>query len=134
MATRSTKIGKAGRKVVEGLIEKGRERGHLTYEELNEALPDDIVLSDQIDDILTMFNEMDIEIVDGSKVGGSKKQAEKEERSASTEGWIAPVTGRVDDPVRLYLREMGRVPAVIQQVSPSRCAGYPHRTRQAVAA
>ncbi len=115
MATRSTKIGKAGRKVVEGLIEKGRERGHLTYEELNEALPDDIVLSDQIDDILTMFNEMDIEIVDGSKVGGSKKQAEKEERSASTEGWIAPVTGRVDDPVRLYLREMGRVPLLSRE-------------------
>jgi RNA polymerase primary sigma factor len=115
MATRGTKIGKEGRKVVEGLIEKGRERGHLTYEELNEALPDDIVLSDQIDDILTMFNEMDIEIVDGSKVGTSKKQAEKEERAAGTEEWIAPVTGRVDDPVRLYLREMGRVPLLSRE-------------------
>ncbi len=115
MATRGTKIGKEGRKVVEGLIEKGRERGHLTYEELNEALPDDIVLSDQIDDILTMFNEMDIEIVDGSKVGTSKKQTEKEERAAVTEEWIAPVTGRVDDPVRLYLREMGRVPLLSRE-------------------
>jgi RNA polymerase primary sigma factor len=115
MATRGTKIGKKGRKVVEGLIEKGRERGQLTYEELNEALPDDIVLSDQIDDILTMFNEMEIEIVDGSKVGASDKQAEKEERTTQAEGWIAPATGRVDDPVRLYLREMGRVPLLSRE-------------------
>ncbi len=115
MATRRTKIGKEGRKVVEGLIEKGRERGHLTYEELNEALPDNIVLSDQIDDILTMFNEMEIEIVDGSKAGASDKQAEKEERSTQKEGWMAPATGRVDDPVRLYLREMGRVPLLSRE-------------------
>ena len=115
MAIRSTKIGKEGRKVVEGLIEKGRERGHLTYEELNEALPDNIVLSDRIDDILTMFNEMEIEIVDGSKVGASDKQAEKEERSTQAEGWMAPPTGRVDDPVRLYLREMGRVPLLSRE-------------------
>ena len=115
MATRRTKIGKEGRKVVEGLIEKGRERGHLTYEELNEALPDNIVLSDQIDDILTMFNEMEIEIVDGSKVGASDKQTEKEERATRAEELIAPATGRVDDPVRLYLREMGRVPLLSRE-------------------
>ena len=115
MATRRTKIGKEGRKVVEGLIEKGRERGHLTYEELNEALPDNIVLSDQIDDILTMFNEMEIEIVDGSKAGASDKQTEKEERATRAEEWIAPATGRVDDPVRLYLREMGRVPLLSRE-------------------
>jgi RNA polymerase primary sigma factor len=115
MASNRSKIGKEGRKVVEGLIEKGRERGHLTYEELNEALPDNIVLSDQIDDILTMFNEMEIEIVDGSKVGVSDKQADKEERSPQAEGWIAPATGRVDDPVRLYLREMGRVPLLSRE-------------------
>jgi RNA polymerase primary sigma factor len=115
MATRRSKIGKEGRKVVEGLIEKGRERGQLTYEELNEALPDDVVLSDQIDDILTMFNEMDIEIVDGSKVGASDKQAEKEGSSAAAETWLAPKSGRVDDPVRLYLREMGRVPLLSRE-------------------
>jgi RNA polymerase primary sigma factor len=115
MATRRSKIGKEGRKVVEGLIEKGRERGQLTYEELNEALPDDVVLSDQIDDILTMFNEMDIEIVDGSKVGASDKQAEKEGGSAPAETWLAPKSGRVDDPVRLYLREMGRVPLLSRE-------------------
>jgi RNA polymerase primary sigma factor len=115
MASRQKKIDKDGRKVVEGLIEKGRERGHLTYEELNEALPDDIVLSDQIDDILTMFNEMDIEIVDGSKVGAPSKPTEKEERPEAEEAWLAPTSGRVDDPVRLYLREMGRVPLLSRE-------------------
>jgi RNA polymerase primary sigma factor len=115
MASRHKKIGKEGRRVVEGLIEKGRERGHLTYEELNEALPDDIVLSDQIDDILTMFNEMDIEIVDGSKVEVANKQTEKEERAEPEEAWLAPTSGRVDDPVRLYLREMGRVPLLSRE-------------------
>ncbi|UCH78632.1 MAG: sigma-70 family RNA polymerase sigma factor, partial [Candidatus Coatesbacteria bacterium] len=118
MAKRPSKISKENRKVVETLIEKGREHGHLTYEDLNQALPDEIVLSDRIDDILTMFNELDIEIVDSSKAGGvSGKTAEKEERTTTTEEptWIAPVSGRVDDPVRLYLREMGRVPLLSRE-------------------
>jgi RNA polymerase primary sigma factor len=114
MAKRPEKISKENRKVVETLIEKGRAHGHLTYEDLNQALPDEIVLSDRIDDILTMFNELDIEIVDGSKGGASGKPAEK---PATTEEatWIAPVSGRVDDPVRLYLREMGRVPLLSRE-------------------
>jgi RNA polymerase primary sigma factor len=59
------KYKKESLKAVKGLIEKGKEKGHLTYEELNEALPENVILSDQIDDLMVMFNEMDIEIDEG---------------------------------------------------------------------
>ncbi|UCE26400.1 MAG: RNA polymerase sigma factor RpoD [Candidatus Coatesbacteria bacterium] len=106
-------------KAVKGLIEKGKEKGHITYEELNEALPEDVILSDQIDDIMVMFDEMDIEVVDGSKVAvkESGENSEKAEEGGAP-GWekrSQPSVGRLDDPVRLYLREMGRVPLLSRE-------------------
>ncbi|MBI2500104.1 MAG: hypothetical protein HYW02_01230, partial [Deltaproteobacteria bacterium] len=50
-------------KEVEHLIHLGKEKGFLTYEEVNDALPDDVVSPDQLDDVLTMFDEMDISVV-----------------------------------------------------------------------
>jgi RNA polymerase primary sigma factor len=52
---------------VKALMERGREKGFLTYEEVNDALPSDIVSSDQIDDVMSMFGEHDIEVVDDAK-------------------------------------------------------------------
>ncbi len=116
MATRPGTIDKAGRKAVTQLIEKGKKSGRLTYQELNEALPDSIVLSDKIDNILVMFNEMDIDVVDGSKVAVREKPNEgKEGRGKNVPAWLKPRAGRVDDPVRLYLREMGRVPLLSRE-------------------
>jgi len=104
---------------VKDLIEKGKETGQITYEELNEALPENVILSDQIDDIMVMFNEMDIEVVDGSKVvvKESDDSPEKTEEG-ETPGWekrSPSSVGRLDDPVRLYLREMGRVPLLSRE-------------------
>ncbi len=73
MTAKTAKLDKNSRKVVESLMEKGKERGHLTLDELNEALPDNLVMPDQIDNILMMFDEMDIEIVDGAKVTVAEK-------------------------------------------------------------
>ncbi|MFC1889622.1 RNA polymerase sigma factor RpoD [Thermodesulfobacteriota bacterium] len=100
---------------VKKLIDIGKEKGFLTYEEVNEMLPSDVVSSEQIDDVMTMFGEMDIEIVDKkkkTKVKESPKETEEEnvkankdvEKKASLE-----TIGKTNDPVRMYLREMGQV-------------------------
>ena len=51
------------------LIAKGKEKGYLTYDEVNDALPSDIVSLDQLDDIMMLFGSMDIEVVDSAKAG-----------------------------------------------------------------
>src|SRR5262245_722981 len=98
------------------LISMGKQKGFLTYDEVNDALPSDIVSLDQLDDIMMMFGAMDIEVVDSAKVGRLPSEVE---RPAPVEddddGPAEPIdltpgpVGRTEDPVRLYLREMGRV-------------------------
>jgi RNA polymerase primary sigma factor len=97
------------------LIAKGKQRGFLTYDEVNDALPSDVVSLDQLDDIMLMFGSMDIELVDSTKgvrlPSEIEPQAEPDEDD-TTDRRIdltpGPV-GRTEDPVRLYLREMGKV-------------------------
>jgi len=107
--------------VVKGLIEKGKEDGHITYEELNRVLPEAVILSDQIDNILLMFNEMDIQVVDSTKINDAKKidgngdNAAKKAESEPKEAPAKTSIGKLDDPVRLYLREMGRVPLLSRE-------------------
>jgi RNA polymerase primary sigma factor len=95
-------------KEVEQLIAMDEEKGFLTLDEENQIPPDDIVSSDQIDDVLMMFDEMDIDVVDdlnGLKVGEKIPEKEGEEGDEmETEAF-----GRASDPVRMYLREMGSV-------------------------
>ena len=71
---------------IQGLIELGKERGFLTYEDINEALPEDVVSADQIDDVLSVFDELDIEIVEkeeDSKISPTaKKKKANEAKSA----------------------------------------------------
>src|SRR3972149_9280559 len=95
-------------KEVEQLISIEGEKGFLTFDEVNEIPSNDIVSSDQIDDVLMMFDEMDIDVVDdlqGLKVD-EEKVLEKEDEE---EEWEVDTLGRVTDPVRMYLREMGSV-------------------------
>lgn len=120
--TASKAVKKENIDVVKGLIEKGKEDGHITYEELNRALPEAVILSDQIDDILLMLNEMDIQVVDGAKIKMAKKVKDGENnnaaKTAESETRETPQTtsiGKLDDPVRLYLREMGRVPLLSRE-------------------
>jgi RNA polymerase primary sigma factor len=100
---------------VKQLIDMGKEKGFLTYDEVNDILPPDIVSSDQIDDVMSMFGEMDIEIVDSIqkvKIPKVKLDLEEEEESEGEheEVEFEPGTlGRTSDPVRMYLREMGSV-------------------------
>ncbi len=101
------------------LISVGKQKGFLTYDEVNDALPSDLVSLDQLDDIMMMFGAMDIEVVDSAKAG--RLPSEVRERKAAEpddnddDGPPEPIdltpgpVGRTEDPVRLYLREMGRV-------------------------
>ena len=94
------------------LISRGKEKGYLTYAELNDALPSGVISSDQIEDIMGMFGDMDIDIVDAApNVKLIQRKAEPlvgeeppEEAEVEEEPFI-----RSNDPVRLYLREMGNV-------------------------
>ena len=57
----------AERTEVKALMERGRDKGFLTYDEVNDALPADIVSSEQIDDVMSMFGDHDIEVVDDAR-------------------------------------------------------------------
>ncbi len=105
---------KTGMEEVQQLIDLGKEKGYLTYDEVNDILPESMVSSDQLDDVMSMFGEMDIEVVDSEqkvslrKNQGSEDESGEEESEEETE-FEAGVLGRTSDPVRMYLREMGQV-------------------------
>jgi RNA polymerase primary sigma factor len=92
---------------VQELIKKGKEKGFLTYEELNDSLPHDFTSVEDIDDMLNIMDEMDIEIREEGKIDKilSGKQVEKAEEVdfLDSEGFSS-------DPVQMYLHEMGKVP------------------------
>ncbi len=106
---------------VKKLISLGKEKGYLTHEELNSKLPADMVSSEQLGNLMTMFGEMDIEILDSSEgdryqkmAGAEEAVGEPEDGEVLEEGEkeidLTPgVLSRTDDPVRLYLKEMGSV-------------------------
>ena len=100
---------------VKQLIDLGKEKGFLTYDEVNDILPPDMVSSEQIDDVMSMFGEMDIEIVDSVqkvKIPKVKLDLEEEEEMEGEHEEVEfepGVLGRTSDPVRMYLREMGSV-------------------------
>ena len=94
------------------LITVGKEKGYLTYDELNNALPPDLVSSEQIDDMMMIFDEMDIQIVEGVEMVKSSKKPEEAKTAEEQEPDAAPEAepeSRVTDPVKMYLREMGLV-------------------------
>jgi RNA polymerase primary sigma factor len=100
------------RSEVKELMARGREKGFLTYDEVNDALPSDIA-SDQIDDVMSMFGEHDIEVVDdASKMKLPEKPPEPEAKSDDDEKEEEEEDagyGKSNDPVRMYLRKMGSV-------------------------
>ncbi|MDD9902281.1 MAG: RNA polymerase sigma factor RpoD [Rhodospirillaceae bacterium] len=92
---------------VKKLLAKGKERGYITIDELNAILPQDQVSSEQIEDTMTMLSEMGINVVDGEE--NEETPAAAEEAPAAAGNLADEDIGRTDDPVRMYLREMGSV-------------------------
>jgi len=107
-------MGKGELEDLNRLIAIGKEKGFLTLDEVNEALPEEIVTGDKLDEMMTIFDEMDIEIVDSERqarvVHGSASDSEglmeEEDDDLQLETDSA---NRITDPVKMYLREMGQV-------------------------
>ncbi|MBI2178000.1 MAG: RNA polymerase sigma factor RpoD [Candidatus Tectomicrobia bacterium] len=109
---------------VKGLIDLGKEKGFLTYDEVNDVLPPEVTSPEAIDDIMVLFNEMDIEILDSDaaekRVARKKDLAETEDReepeAAETLATFDDAAyGKTDDPMRMYLREMGQIPLLSRE-------------------
>ncbi|MBA3942807.1 MAG: RNA polymerase sigma factor RpoD, partial [Sphingopyxis sp.] len=104
---------------VKKLIARGKKRGYLTYDELNEALPQDEMSSEQIEDIMSAISDMGINIVESDEDVQEEAEQEADDEvdvSAGTGSLSNPAVekkketvDRTDDPVRMYLREMGAV-------------------------
>jgi RNA polymerase primary sigma factor len=98
---------------VQQLIDLGKEKGYLTYDEVNDILPADMVSSEQLDDVMSMFGDMDIEVVEAEQKRSSSKgddsDAGGKDKSDEDAEFETDVAGRTSDPVRMYLREMGQV-------------------------
>ncbi len=122
---------------VNALLDLGTTRGYLTYEELNTSLPDEVVSPDKLDSLLMMIDEMGIKLIDEADVGefhkGPKPRAPRkpaadkaaaevviaedgEEIDLNLEAELAEAsTKRIDDPVRMYLTQMGEIPLLTRE-------------------
>src|SRR2546423_1474841 len=129
---------------VAAIIDLGKTRGYLTYEELNQKLPDEVVSPDKLDSLLMMIDEMGIRLIDESDIaefttkprkGRTPKLAsltkdakgkgavvaadaeeEEEEIDLNIEAELAEAsTKRIDDPVRMYLTQMGEIPLLTRE-------------------
>lgn len=98
---------------VKKMIAEAKNRGYITYDALNEALPQDQMSSEQIEDVMTMLSEMGINVIDNADAeveeAAEKKEEEAKETKAATKPAEKTPADRTDDPVRMYLREMGSV-------------------------
>src|SRR3954454_14721252 len=94
---------------IKKMVARGKERGYLTYDDLNAALPQDQVSSEQIEDTMTMLSELGINLIE-SEESEEPAEAEAEDGETEARGNVdGDDIGRTDDPVRMYLREMGSV-------------------------
>ncbi|MBA3883581.1 MAG: RNA polymerase sigma factor RpoD [Chthoniobacterales bacterium] len=95
------------------LIKLAKEQGYLTFDDLNEALPSEVTDADELDTILTRLRRMEINIIEASEVDrykdGKKDNEEEEEEKPETKLDI------LDDPVRMYLKQMGQVPLLTRE-------------------
>lgn len=97
------------------LVTRGKEQGYLTYAEVNDHLPEDIVDSDQIEDIIQMINDMGIQVMEEAPDADDLMLAENTadedaaEAAAQVLSSVESEIGRTTDPVRVYMREMGTV-------------------------
>ncbi|MAM75455.1 RNA polymerase sigma factor RpoD [Tistrella mobilis] len=100
---------------VKKMVARAKERGYISYDELNKALPQDQLSSEQIEDVMAMLSEMGINVVEndeeGEELGENQSGDDEEEEFGGSHATSVEEEelGRTDDPVRMYLREMGSI-------------------------
>ena len=134
--TKSTQTQTAEQKI-KTLVEKGKKKGFLTYEEMNKELPDDAVSPSRLDSLLATLDELGISLVDEADVESQQKDKDDEdfaadeesleEEEADTEEHIeddellekelveGEISRRIDDPIRMYLTQMGQIPLLTRK-------------------
>jgi RNA polymerase primary sigma factor len=101
---------------VRQLISLGKEKGYLLYDEVNELLPSDITSSEELDDLFSTFGNAGIEVVDSEQKYREEKLLDSPDRTDETELDLTPgALDKTNDPVRMYLREMGTVPLLTRE-------------------
>jgi RNA polymerase primary sigma factor len=96
-------------KAMKALIAHGKKQGYLTYEEINTALPKEMLSPDQVDDTLIMFDDLGIDIIDEKNQKVVKTKPKNTPATTKASDTSMPDYGSVTDPVKMYLREMGLV-------------------------
>ena len=103
-------------KYEDDIVEVGKEKGYLTFGEVNDLLPGDITSPDDLDDLLTTINTQGIELGGDERRDRDKYEPEAGEESEDVELDLSPGTlEKTNDPVRMYLREMGTVPLLTRE-------------------
>ena len=105
---------------IKALLERGKRRGYLTYEELNRSLPEEGVSPDRLDLLLMTLDDLGINLLDEEEV---KKQQEAQgdgplktqDQGSPKAADLVEATPRIDDPVRMYLQQMGEIPLLTRQ-------------------
>ncbi|HTI98417.1 MAG TPA: RNA polymerase sigma factor RpoD [Dongiaceae bacterium] len=97
--------------VIQKLVQLAHDRGYLTYDDINDALPDDLT-PDDLDTIYTKLKTLDIEIVDNAEESRSKQQTEQSEEEEAADRSRLDI---LDDPVRMYMSQMGKVPLLTRE-------------------
>ena len=108
-AANKKSVNKTTPKAIKTLLSRGKKQGYLTYDEINETLPEDLLSPEQIDETLMLFYANNIEVVDKKHQKKVVKLKKTKEKKAVTKSSSGPDFGTVTDPVKMYLREMGLV-------------------------
>jgi RNA polymerase primary sigma factor len=106
---KTQKVAATSQKAIKKLLAKGKKQGFLSYDEINELLPAEMLSPEQIDETLIMFDENEIEVVDEKTKNKLITKKKKKEKKPVTKGISDTDFGTVTDPVKMYLREMGLV-------------------------